>query len=181
MATVYVSNNPCVKNAVGGFSFEIALFDSDGIAVSSPTIATGDFKLAGDGGTPANITAPTADGTSVTVVLTQAQTNYDRIFMPWVDVAGDEWVSGGAYIATVSAVTVSSFAPATDTITESYSTDGGAITYDQALTEINQFHDERNIGAFDDDGEATMTIKKRDGSTAAKTLTVTGDGITRAS
>ena len=153
MATVYVTNNPCIKNAAGGYSFNIMLFNSSGIAVSGPTIATGDFKFAGDGGTPANITAPTADGVSVTVVLTQAQINYNRILISWADAAGDEWVSGAAYIETVTATTVSdltqadilddatpfsgadidaaissrsSYTPASDTLE-------GALTYDEVF------------------------------------------------
>jgi len=69
----------------------------------------------------------------------------------------------------------------TTAMTESYAADGAAATLAQALYEIMQFHNERNFGAFDDDGEATLTIKKWDGSTAGPTYTITGDGITRAS
>ena len=69
----------------------------------------------------------------------------------------------------------------TTAMTESYAADGATATLAQGIYELLGFHNERNIGAFDDDGEATLTIKKRDGSETAMTFTITADSITRIS
>lgn len=61
----------------------------------------------------------------------------------------------------------------TTAMTESYASDGATATLAQALYEIMQFHNERTVG------ETTITVKKRDGSTTAYTLTYDSDSITR--
>jgi len=62
----------------------------------------------------------------------------------------------------------------TTAMTESYAADGAAPTLAQSQFEILQFHNERTVGA------TTITVKKRDGSTTAFTLTYDADSITRA-
>jgi hypothetical protein len=66
----------------------------------------------------------------------------------------------------------------TRALTESYSTDGAAMTVAQALFNIQQFLQEKSVSG------TTMTIKKLDGSTTAYTLTLNSSSaptsITRA-
>jgi hypothetical protein len=54
----------------------------------------------------------------------------------------------------------------TTAMTESYSTDGGTVTVAQALYELLAIAQEKSISG------TTMTVKKRDGSTTALTLTL---------
>ena len=54
----------------------------------------------------------------------------------------------------------------TTALTESYAADGATVTVAQALYEIMQFHNERSVSS------TTVTVKKRDGSTTAYTLTL---------
>lgn len=67
----------------------------------------------------------------------------------------------------------------TTAMTEAYSTDGGTVTVAQALYELLALAQEKSISG------TTMTVKKRDGSTTAMTLTLSDatnpTGITRAS
>ena len=54
----------------------------------------------------------------------------------------------------------------TTAMVEDYAADGSPVSVLQALYEILQFHNEREIAS------TTMTVKKRDGSTTAYTLTL---------
>ena len=65
-----------------------------------------------------------------------------------------------------SAVTEISNAILYTALTETYASDGSTGTLAQLLYEIVQFHNERNIGS------TTITVKKRDGSTTAYSLTL---------
>lgn len=94
---------PPVKNVA--FSFEIGLWSqADSTTLKSgPTLALGDFKVSLDGAAPGNLTnTPTASGTVVTVALTQAEMNHDRIHLVWVDAAGAEWIAGFVMIYTTA-------------------------------------------------------------------------------
>lgn len=114
-ATLNKGNNDAIKGSA--YTFDIGLFDSSSILVSSPTIATGDFKISKDGGTPANLASdPTSDGTLVLVALSSGEMTCDRCSIHWLDAAGDEWISSVMNISTKTAVTVSSYDEASDTV-----------------------------------------------------------------
>lgn len=86
---------PPLKNTA--YTFDMSVFSqADPTALkSAPTIAAGDFKISTDGSALANLTnLPTASGVMITIVLTAAEMNGDRIFIYWQDAAGAEWISG---------------------------------------------------------------------------------------
>ena len=97
---------PPKKNSA--FSFECSLVsqaDTD-IFKTSPTLAAGDVTVSKDGGAFANIgTLPTeiSDGV-LTVALTAAEMNADRIAVLFNDAAGDEWQD---LLVTIHTVTTS--------------------------------------------------------------------------
>lgn len=88
---------PCIKNGAAGFTFGIGLIDQSNTKLlkANPTLASGDFKISIDGGAFANLnTLPTvtpAAGRQVQIVLSQAETNGDNLFIQCVDAAGAEW------------------------------------------------------------------------------------------
>jgi len=87
---------PAPKKNVA-YSFSTALVDQANRPSFkvSPTLATGDFTLIGNGGAPVNLTTlPIQDppGTiAVKISLTQAEMNFDRVMIVARDVAGAEW------------------------------------------------------------------------------------------
>ncbi len=88
---------PVVKNGANGAIFYVGLVDQSNTKLlkSSPTIASGDFKVSIDGGALANLgTLPTvtpAAGRQVKITLSQAEVNGDNITVQCVDAAGAEW------------------------------------------------------------------------------------------
>lgn len=94
--------NPPVKNE--DFVISIALEDmaNPGSFKSSPTIAAGDFKVKKDGGAAANLTTlPTADGIEVTITLSAAEMNADRVFVQCIDLTSPkEWADFALSIPT---------------------------------------------------------------------------------
>ena len=73
---------------------------------------------------------------------------------------------GGNVAGSVASVTGAVTVDYTKVVTEAYSTKGGTATHAQLLHEINQHLQEMSISG------TTMTIKRRDGSTDAETLTL---------
>lgn len=177
------STVPPKKNVA--YSFEVALVsqaDTD-IFKTTPTLAAGDVTVSKDGNAFANIgTLPSeiSDGV-LTVALTQAEMNADRVAVLFNDAAGDEWQD---LLVTIHTVTsnqlddVSTF-DETATIPDSVSADGSRPSSNQALLEINRFLQERAVAA------ATVTVTKEDGSTSVMTFTLDDatnpTSITRAS
>ena len=88
---------PVVKNGANGAILYVGLVDQANTKLlkSSPTLATGDFKVSIDGGALANLnTLPTvtpAAGRQVKITLSQAEVNGDNITVQCVDAAGAEW------------------------------------------------------------------------------------------
>ena len=88
---------PVVKNGANGAILYIGLVDQSNTKLlkSSPTLATGDFKVSIDGGALANLgTLPTvtpAAGRQVKITLSQAEVNGDNITIQCIDAAGAEW------------------------------------------------------------------------------------------
>jgi hypothetical protein len=75
----------------------IKLIDAAGTAFKvNPTLASGDVKLEKDGGTAANLgTLPAvtpSGGTSVRVVLSATEAEFQRGVVTFVDAAGAEWI-----------------------------------------------------------------------------------------
>ena len=114
--TLYVSNNPPVKNAA--FTFSAILFSQADpkIFKLTPTLAAGDITVSIDDGAHwANITslpASTAGGELI-VALTAAEHNGNRVMVRFHDVAGAEWCDLLVCWSTVNAVTVASVDPTT--------------------------------------------------------------------
>lgn len=83
------------KNAA--YSFDLSLYDvtSNAAFKSSPTIATGDFKVSIDNGALANLaTLPTVSPAASIIVnfsLSAAEMNGDKIVIQCIDAAGSEW------------------------------------------------------------------------------------------
>lgn len=101
------SYDPVIKNGVNGAVIPLGLLDAStpGSLKAAPTIAAGDFKIELDGGAAANLTnLPTvspAGGTSVKIVLTQAETNADNIVINAIDqTATKEWTDAKITIQT---------------------------------------------------------------------------------
>lgn len=86
------------------FSFVVTLESVNGGIKTTPTIATGDFKLSIDGSPLSNLASnpvETPAGSGMMVVsLTQAEMSGDRIVVRWVDQAGNEWRDGSLEIIT---------------------------------------------------------------------------------
>lgn len=196
MGTIYTLTQPLVPGTAYTFyAFVGSQADTD-IFQTSVTLAAGDVKLSKDDGGFSNLaTLPTEVGTSgcLKVTLSAAETTgvTNWAIVKFSDAAGNEWQDVAYMIPTSTAVTVSDGTGVTlsaagiqaifnATLTEGYAADAAAATLAQALYEIMQFHNERAVGAFNDSGEATLTVKKRDGSTTAATFTITADSITRA-
>lgn len=81
------SYNPPLKGVQ--YIFYIALFDSTGSIVASPTIAAGDFKVSIDGAALANpatlpTNTPAASG-QVKITLSTSEMNGDNIIVKWED------------------------------------------------------------------------------------------------
>lgn len=99
--------NPPKKNE--DFIFYIALADMNvpGSVKSSPTIASGDFKVSKDGGSFNNLgTLPSVEpsGTaSVKVTLSNTEMNADTVFVLWVDQTDPkEWADDWHCIVTTA-------------------------------------------------------------------------------
>ena len=166
-ATIYIGNNPPVKNE--SFDFEIELNDQSGnVHQADPTLAAGDVKVSKDGGSYANISSlPTAidSGKTLTVSLTADEMNADRVSVQFSDAAGDEWDDLTVHITTVTADTVSDF-DETATIPDSVAADGSRPTVNQALLMLTRFLMEKSVSS------TTVTVKKEDGSTSSMTFTL---------
>lgn len=99
------SYNPPVKNAE--YIFYISLFaQSDNQIKTTPTLASGDFKVSTDGGATSNLDtlpseSPAASG-NVKVTVSATEMNGDNVSVIWKDAAGDEWHSGMANIQPVA-------------------------------------------------------------------------------
>ncbi len=96
MAATYQQSNPPKKNQA--FTVQIALQDmaNPGSFKANPTIASGDFKNAGDGGAMTNTTTlPSVDPSSsiwVNVALTAAEMNYNQVMIQVIDqTSPKEW------------------------------------------------------------------------------------------
>lgn len=188
---------PLKKNTAATLYLEVRAQADPTTFKSGPTIAAGDFKFSVDGGAYANLnTTPTASGAIITVALLAAETNGDVIKVKAEDVAGAEWV-GRTWTFYTSTKQIDDLATAVDTdalptnaelttalntlmttaLMESYAADGATMTPAQALYEIRGLLSEFSVSGV------TMTVKKKDGSTAAATYTldsaVTPTSITR--
>lgn len=88
---------PVIKNGANGAILYVGLVDQSNTKLlkSTPTLASGDFKVSIDGGALANLgTLPTvtpAAGRQVKITLSQAEVNGDNITIQCVDAAGAEW------------------------------------------------------------------------------------------
>jgi hypothetical protein len=88
---------PVIKNGAGGAIFYVGLIQQANTKLlkAAPTLAAGDFKISIDGGAFANLgTLPTvtpAAGTSVKIILSQAETNGDNLQIACIDASGAEW------------------------------------------------------------------------------------------
>jgi len=101
------NSNPPVKNQELTFYMTLEDFANPGYLKTNPTIATGDFKCSIDGGSFANITAPTivpTGGKGVKVVMTAAEMNGDAILLIWADqTSPPEWTESSICFLTTSA------------------------------------------------------------------------------
>ena len=117
------------------YNFYIGLVDSANQPdfKSSPTLATGDFKVSTDGGAFANLgTLPDVDpdaGIAVKVVMSQSEMNGDTIVITGIDAAGAEWDDVLIYIDT-TAVTVDDLVRSTTPANALDVTAGGAAGID---------------------------------------------------
>lgn len=200
MATVYTLVQPMVAGTAYTFYAVVGSQSDTDVFQTSVTLEAGDWKLSKDGASFANLaTLPTETDTSglLTVSLSAAETTGITKFaiVKGSDAADDEWQDAVYMIPVSEAVTVSDFDESADsvtltaagiqaifdaTLTEGYAADGEAATLAQAIYEVMQSRNEMTVGAFNDSGQATVTIKKRDGSTTAFTFTVTSNSCTRA-
>jgi hypothetical protein len=101
------SYDPVIKNGVNGAIIPIGLLDAliPGSLKAAPTLAAGDFKIEIDGGTATNLTnLPTvtpAGGTSVKIILTQAEINGDNLVINCIDQTNPkEWTDAKVIIQT---------------------------------------------------------------------------------
>ena len=92
--------------------------------------------------------------------LTQTEMNADYIIIQIKN------ATAGTATQTVLINTTNAPAVWTTALTEAYAADGAAFTGAQAMYEICQLLEERTLSG------TTMTVKKRDGSTTAFTLTI---------
>ena len=117
------------------YNFYIGLVDSANQPdfKSSPTLATGDFKVSTDGGAFAKLgTLPDVDpdaGIAVKVVMSQSEMNGDTIVITGIDAAGAEWDDVLIYIDT-TAVTVDDLVRSTTPANALDVTAGGAAGID---------------------------------------------------
>jgi hypothetical protein len=100
--------NPPVKNEDFEFTITLADMAVSGKFKSSPTLASGDFKISKDGGSFANLaTLPSVEpaaSVGVKVALSATEMNADRILVVWEDQTDPpEWAAGSVCLLTTSA------------------------------------------------------------------------------
>ena len=100
------NSNPPKKNQEFTFYMTLEDFANPGYLKTNPTIATGDFKVSTDGGSFANITAPTivpTGGKGVKVVMSASEMNGDAILLIWEDqTSPPEWTANSTCILTTA-------------------------------------------------------------------------------
>ena len=176
------SDWPPKKNEAFVFYLQLPAQAQDNTFVTDPTLALGDVRVSQDGGALTNLaplpTVTPAGGKQGKGSLSAGEMTADQVSVEFSDVAGAQWKDMFIPFHTV-ARKLSDLAFAAMALTEGYAADGAAVTLEQALYELIQNIEERSVSG------TTVTVKKRDGTTTAFTLTLSPDGtnptgITRA-
>ncbi len=93
------------KGVAYDFYVTLVSFADPSVFQTNPTLATGDFKISKDGGAFNNlatlpVVTPSGDK-AVKVSLSATEMTTDKVFVLWIDVAGNEWQEG-AYVIDLS-------------------------------------------------------------------------------